>query len=97
MLSREIWQTTEIVSGYVNCALPLDVSNHLGNRILGRNRDQHMDVIHPQMTLLDSALPLMRQLPNHLSRVASKFPVERFPPILRNPYKVILAFPDRVT
>jgi|TARA_B100000959_G_scaffold230286_1_gene246259 hypothetical protein len=56
-----------------------------------------MDMIRLQMTLLDSALPLLGQVPKHLSQILSKLSKEHFPPILWNPDNVILAFPHRVT
>ena len=63
MLSGKIRPATEIVSSYMNGAFSFDISNYLRNRMLRRNRDQHMDMIRLQMTLLDSALPLLGQGP----------------------------------
>ena len=97
MLSGKIRPATEIVSSYMNGAFSFDISNYLRNRMLRRNRDQHMDMIRLQMTLLDSALPLLGQVPKHLSQILSKLSKEHFPPILWNPDNVILAFPHRVT
>ena len=95
VLASEIRPTTQIVPGYVDCTLPFDVPNYLGNRILRRNRDQH--VIRPQVSLLDHTFSLPAQITQHLSKVLLKLQVERLPPILGNPHNVILALPNGVT
>src|SRR5208337_1584844 len=65
---NEISACPELVSGEVlrlsldilrdpNRAFTLDKTDDLGNRVFRRDRDQHVDVIGHQMSLLDPAFP----------------------------------------
>ena len=64
--------------------LALDKPDHLRDRIFRWNRDHHVNVIRHQMTFLDSAFLLQRQLTEHLAEMPSQFPVKRLPAALGN-------------
>ncbi len=49
MLARKVLLPTDVSPGYVNGTLALQISDHLRNRILGWNRDQHVDMIEQKM------------------------------------------------
>ena len=78
-------------------AFSFDVADHLRNRILRRDRDQHMHVVPHQMPLLDPALFLRCKLLKHLAHILPQFRVERLSPALRNENNVVFALPPRVT
>ena len=44
------------------------VADHLGNRVFRRDRDQHVDMIRHQMSLLDPAFPPTGQVVEMLLR-----------------------------
>ena len=54
MLSGEVFLSSFIRAGHMNCAFPFDIAYHLCNRILRRYLDQHMDMIYHQMPFDDS-------------------------------------------
>ena len=60
--------------GNVDRTLPLDIPDHLRNRILRRNRDHHVHVIPHQMALLDLALFLPSQTTENFPKVLPKRP-----------------------
>ena len=50
----------EKMPGHVDGALAFDEANHTGNRHLGRNADQHVNMIGKDMPLLNLTLLLLR-------------------------------------
>jgi hypothetical protein len=62
----------------VDCALPLDVPNHLRDRVLRRDRDQHAHVVRHKVTFQNLALLLLRQGPKHFSHPPAQFSVRNF-------------------
>ena len=63
----------------------LSYIRQLGYRILGENRDQHVNMAAYQVPLQQSALFLNGQLPENLPQVFPKFPLYYFLPIFRDP------------
>ena len=81
----------------MNRALPLDVPDHLGHRVLRWDRDHHVDMIGQQMPLLDPALSLLRQATEHFPQVPPYLPEYALLSVLRNENDMILTLPLRVT
>ena len=73
--------------------LPLEVAEHLRNRVLRRNAQQHVDMIGHQVPFLDSTLLLPRQLVEHLPQVPAQLSVERLAAIFRNEHNMVFAPP----
>ena len=96
MLAYEIALSLAKRAGDMDRALPLEVSNGLRHRVLGRDRNQDVHVVGHEMPLLDAALLLLRKLSEHGTKVASQGPVERLPAALGDENHVVLAFPLRV-
>src|SRR5665213_1575177 len=76
--------------------LPLHVSDDLRHRIFGRYRDQHMNVIRHQMSLLDPALLPSCQIVKHLTQMPFYLAEKQLLAILRREHDVVLALPGRV-
>jgi hypothetical protein len=53
-------------------ALPFDETCHLRNAVLGRYADEHVDMVHQQVTFHYFALPLYRKLFEDLAQMLSK-------------------------
>src|SRR5262249_35825049 len=73
--------------------LALDIPNHLGHRILGRNPDEHMDMVLHHMPFYDDAAPLSGQLTQHRTKKAPDLAIQRFLPSLRDNDHVIFTIP----
>jgi hypothetical protein len=61
--AQKLWPTTlpfSIHTGDVDGALPLHEADHLRHRVFGRDRDQYVDMVWLQMTLLDPTFLLRR-------------------------------------
>ena len=68
-------------------------ADHLGDRLLGRDRQQHRHVIGHQMPLVDTTLALLGSCPAHLAHMATELPVQRFMSLLRHEDHLRLAHP----
>ena len=77
----------------VDGALAFDVTHHLSNRVLGRNRDEHVNMVGHEVAFQYLALPLPSQLPEDLTQIFAKLLEEDFPPAFWNPYHMVLAVP----
>ena len=51
----------------MNRAFALDVADYLRDRVLWRDRDQHVDVVLEHVSFLDSAFFLLCQLLEHVA------------------------------
>ena len=71
--------------------LALDVAHHLSNRILGRNRYEHVNMVRHEVAFQYVTLPLPSQLPEDLAQVLAELFEEDFPPAFWNPYHMVLA------
>ena len=80
----------------VDRTLPLDIPDHLRNRVLRRNRHQHVDVIRQQMPFLHPTLPLLGQTPKHVPQVVPQAAIQGLAALLRDENDVILTLPFRV-
>jgi hypothetical protein len=76
-------------------ALSLDESNHLRNRILGRDREQDVNVVSQQMTFQNPALLLLCQPAYHLPQMRSQLFVDQLPSALRNENDVVRAIASK--
>ena len=76
-----------------DCALAVDETDHLGHRILRRDRDQHVHMIGHQVPFLDLRLLLRGQLAEHLAEVPAKLQVQRLCSTLRDEDDVVFAVP----
>jgi len=77
----------------VDGALAFDVAHHLSNRVLRWNRDEHVDMVRHEVPFQNLTLPLPSQLSEDLAQIPAKLLEEGFPPVLRNPYHMVLAVP----
>lgn len=77
-------------------ALPLDESDHLTDRVPGRNRDQHVHVVGQQVSFLDAALLLLGQPLEHFAQMAPQLNIQRFAAKLGYKHYVVLALPLRL-
>ena len=62
-------------------ALPFHEAHHLGHRILGRNRNQQVDMIRLQMTFQNLALLLSGQVVKELPQRRSDPSIENLHPV----------------
>jgi hypothetical protein len=76
--------------------LALDLPDDLRDRVLWRDRDHHVHMVHPQVALLDLALLLLRKRPEHRTQVPSQVPVQYLATALRKEHHVVFALPLRV-
>ena len=74
-------------------ALALHESDHLGYRILGRDRDQHVDVVRHQVSFHDLALMLSRQIVEDCPEVFAQVPINHLPAELGDEDYVVFALP----
>jgi hypothetical protein len=72
--------------------LPLRYRNYLRDRVLRRDRNQHMHMIGHQRPLFDPALFLFGQSSEHLPKVPPQLPVQRAA-ALRDKHHMIFALP----
>jgi hypothetical protein len=96
VLSHKIPLPLSVHPRQMDRALTFDKSHHLRHRVLGWNRDHHVHVIRQKMTLLDPALLLLGQLPEHLPEMRPQLRIQRLSPALRNEHDVVFALPFRV-
>ncbi len=61
----------------VDRALALDVPDHLRYRVLRRDRDHHVYMVHLQVPFFDLALPLPGQRVEHLTQSAPQLSIDR--------------------
>src|SRR5271166_2876459 len=97
VLSNETSVALAINPCQMDRALALDVSHDLTDRVLGWNRQHHVNVVGQQMPLLDPALSVFRQLAEHLAQMLAQLAVQNFASKLRNENDVVFALPFRVT
>lgn len=74
-------------------ALALQISDGMGNTVLGWNTQQHVDMIRHRFSFqqIDPALPT--KFPDDFSNLFSHTPVQHFPSVFRDDDHMILAFP----
>ena len=84
VLAHEVPPALGVCARDVDRALALEVPDHLRDRVLRRDRDQHMHMIQHQMPLFDPALLVLSERPKHLPQVAAKLLVQRPAPALRD-------------
>src|SRR5262249_11632969 len=96
VLTDEISLPLSIHPRYVDRALALDEPHHLRHRILRWHRYHHVHMIWQQMSFLDLALLLTRQLLEHLPKVPTQLSIQYLAPILRYENYVVFALPLRV-
>ena len=95
-LPDEVPSVLSIHAGKVDRALALDKAHHLGNRVLRRDRNHHMDVVGHQMPFLDPALFLFGQSAEHLPEVAAQLRIQRLATAFGNEHDVVFALPFAV-
>ena len=93
VLPDKIAFSLTVDAGEVDSTCALEVPHYLRYRLLRRNRDQHVHMIRPQMSLFDTALLLLSQLMEHFSQMAPHLLVERSAPALWDKHYVIFALP----
>src|SRR5262249_27615933 len=74
-------------------ALALDISNHLGHRILRRNPDEPVDMVLHHMPFQDGGPALPSQLTQHRPKEAPDLAIQRFLPALWDKDYVIFTIP----
>ena len=80
----------------MDCALALNKSHHLRNRILRRNRNHHVHMVGLEMTFFDPAFFLLGQFAKHFAQMLAEALVQHLPAALRDENNVVLALPFRV-
>jgi len=88
MLAREI-SLFATHSGYGDRALPFRKPDHRGDRMLGRNRDAHMDVVRHQMSIQNLAFFLPGPSVENLSQVSPRLSKEYFATSLGNEHHMV--------
>lgn len=76
---------------------PFDKANYLGYRVLGRYRDQHMNMVWQKMAFFYTAFLLLSQFTEYFPQVPSRCCIQHFSPALRYEHYVILALPPYMT
>jgi hypothetical protein len=80
-------------SGHRDGTFAFQKPDHGCHRVLGRNRNTHVNMVWHQMTLNDLALLLSSQSMEDRSQVFSSLAKDYFPSALGHEYHVILAVP----
>jgi hypothetical protein len=83
-------------AGDVDRTLALDIPDHLGHGVLGRDRDQHVHVVHDQVPFQNLAFLPLGQLAKHLPKVLSQLLVQLLAPTLGDEHDMVFAFPFRM-
>ncbi len=96
IVASEILPLTKEAPCNVDGTFALDETHHLGNAVLGWNADEHVDMVHQQMTFHYLALTLHRKLSEYLPQMLSELFIEGLPSVFGNPYHMVLAVPRRV-
>ncbi len=86
-----------ISSSQMDRALALDIPHDLTDRVLGRNRQHHVNVVRQQMPLFDPAFSVFRKLAEHLPQMLAQLAVKNLATKLRDENDVIFALPLGVT
>ena len=97
MLPHEVAFALAVNPSEMDRALALDEPNDLRDRVFGRDRDHHVDVIDHQMPLQDFTFLLPRQPLEYFAQMRPQPDIERLSPELRDEHDVIFAVPSRVT
>ena len=92
-VTREVLLSPKKRPCNVDGALAFDVTHHLSNPVLGRNRDEHVNMVWHKVAFQYVAFPLPGQLPEDLAKILPELFVEDFPPAFWNPYHMVLAVP----
>ena len=82
VLTREVLLTTA-QSGYGNRAFPLQEANDRGHRVLRGNRNTHVHMVWPQMSLDNLTFLLPGQGMENLPQLLADFPKQHLAPSLR--------------
>ena len=90
MVAAKVFPPSHVGSGNVNRALALDKSDDLGDRILRRNRDQHVHMVDHQVTLLDLGLSLLGQVVKNFAQMLAKLSVQGLAAVFRDKHDVVL-------
>jgi len=96
MLPHEVFLAIPIHPRHVDRTLGFDETDHLTDRVLGRNRDQHVHMVRHQMPFFNLALLLLGQTPEYLAQVRPETPVQRLAAALGYENDMLLALPLRV-
>jgi len=81
-------------SGYGDRALPFQKPDYRGHRVLGGNRDTHMDVIRHQMAIQNLALFLPGQRVKDFSQLSASLSKQHLAPSLGNEHDRVFAVPS---
>jgi len=81
------------LSGNVDRALPLDVTDHVRHRMLRRDRQQHVAVVGQSMPFFHVTLALPGQTSQYFTQIPAQLPVDRSLPVLRDAHNVLLTGP----
>src|SRR2546425_135346 len=76
-----------------NCRFSVQETNYGSNRVFGRDRDAHVDVVRHQIPLHDLAFLLFRQGVKNRAKLSADIPEDDFPPSFGHEYNMVLAVP----
>ena len=81
-------------AGYGDGALPFQKPDYRSHRVLGGNRDTHMDVVRHQMSIQNPALFLPGQSVEDFSQVSARLSKQHLAPSLGNEHDMVFAVPS---
>jgi hypothetical protein len=83
MLAHEVALPFTVDPRQMDRAFPVDEPDHLRDRILRRNRNQHVHVIRQQVSFFDPSLLLRGQFLEHIPEIPSQLRIQRLSPVRR--------------
>ena len=96
MLAHIILFSFPIRPRQVDRALALHESDYLTHRVLGRNRQQYVNMVGLEMPFHHCALLLLGQPLEHFTQMLAQFLVQLLAPVFGDKDNVLLARPFRV-
>jgi hypothetical protein len=93
MGTGKVLQLPAKLSGNRHRTLPFQKADNRGHRMLGRDLETHVDMVHQQMPLHNATFFLPRQLMKDPAQARTDFTVYCFPTILGHEHYMILALP----
>src|SRR4030095_11367285 len=91
---QEIAAPPPIRASNVNSALTLKIAHDACHRILGRNTQQHMDMIGLQVPFFDATVLLPGQFPEDRAQFFAQRIEQHLAAVLRDKDHVVFAFPE---
>ena len=94
MLPFEVPSPSQVVPGYMDRTLTLDVAHYLRHSIFRWNRDQYVHMVWTQSPFQYLAFSVRSQFSQHWPQLLPQFPKQLLLTIFRYPHDVVLAIPS---